>query len=286
MPHEGRRVRADLYRLYRGRVGPADGAGKRNVLTFHRRRRGWPSQAKGLASGMTDTKNILVVEDEATQRTMLVEYLTRQGFEVAGAPDGAALRRALQRGEPDLVLLDLGLPGEDGHSLARHLRENHPKIAVIMVTAAGSTVDRIIGLETGADDYIPKPFEPRELLARIKSVLRRAVPAAALATGSRVPMGRRMLDLEQRVLVDPEGVEERLTASEFELLRLFADNPNKPLNREWLLEATSHREAEAYDRAIDLRITRLRKKIEVDPAHPEAIRTVRGVGYVFVPPGS
>ena len=234
---------------------------------------------------MSDSQHILVVEDEATQRTMLVEYLTRQGFHVTGAPDGSSLRRALQRDEPDLVLLDLGLPGEDGHSLARHLREHHPKVAVIMVTSAGSTVDRIIGLETGADDYIPKPFEPRELLARIKSVLRRAVPAAAQVNGPRVPMGRRLLDLEHRVLLDYDGVEERLTASEFELLRLFAENPNKPLNREWLLEATSHREAEAFDRAIDLRITRLRKKLEIDPAHPDAIRTVRGVGYVFVPPG-
>jgi DNA-binding response OmpR family regulator len=233
---------------------------------------------------MAGANHIVVVEDEATQRTMLVDYLTRQGFRAAGVADGVAMRRALQRDEPDLVLLDLGLPGEDGHSLARYLREAHPKVAVIMVTAAGSTVDRIIGLETGADDYIPKPFEPRELLARIKSVLRRAVPAARVS-GPRVPMGRRVLDLEHRVLTDADGVEERLTASEFELLRLFAENPNKPLNREWLLEATSHREAEAFDRAIDLRITRLRKKIEVDSAHPDAIRTVRGVGYVFVPPG-
>ena len=232
---------------------------------------------------MTDATHILVVEDEATQRSVLVEYLTRQGFEATGLSDGAALRRTLLRSEPDLVLLDLGLPGEDGHSLARHLRQHHPKVAVIMVTAAGSTVDRIIGLETGADDYIPKPFEPRELLARIKSVLRRALPTSAQIGPARVQMGRRVLDLAHRVLLDPEGMEERLTASEFELLRLFAENPNKPLNREWLLEATSHREAEAYDRAIDLRIARLRRKIEVDPAHPDAIRTVRGIGYMFVP---
>lgn len=232
---------------------------------------------------MSDTRHILVVEDEATQRAMLVDYLNRQGFQTTGLTDGAGLRRALLHAEPTLVLLDIGLPGEDGHSLTRHLRQNHPKVAVIMVTAAGSTVDRIIGLETGADDYIPKPFEPRELLARIKSVLRRAVPAAASGTASRVPMGRRILDLEQRMLLAPDGTGDRLTASEFELLRLFAENPNKPLNREWLLEATSHREAETFDRAIDLRITRLRKKIESDPAHPAAIRTVRGVGYVFVP---
>ena len=234
---------------------------------------------------MADPTHIAVVEDEATQRGMMVDYLTRQGFQVTGLSDGAALRRALLRDKPDLVLLDLGLPGEDGHSLARYLREDHPKVAVIMVTAAGSTVDRIIGLETGADDYLPKPFEPRELLARIKSVLRRAVPAAAQYAGPRVPMGRRVLDLEQRVLMDSTGKEERLTASEFELLKLFAENPNKPLNREWLLEATSHREAEAFDRAIDLRITRLRRKIELNPSHPDAIRTVRGVGYMFVPAG-
>jgi two-component system phosphate regulon response regulator OmpR len=232
---------------------------------------------------MADASRILVVEDEPAQRTLLVEYLTRQGFQVTGQSDGAALRRALLREEPDLVLLDLGLPGEDGHSLAKYLREQHPRVAVIMVTAAGSTVDRILGLESGADDYLPKPFEPRELLARIRSVLRRAVPVAPQLSGPKVQIGRRILDLEQRILLDASGVEERLTASEFELLKLFAENPNKPLNREWLLEATSHREAEAFDRAIDLRVTRLRRKIEHNPAHPEAIRTVRGVGYMFVP---
>jgi two-component system phosphate regulon response regulator OmpR len=234
---------------------------------------------------MGNAKQIYVVEDETAQRTLLVEYLTRQGFEVVGLADGAALRRALRGPAPGLVLLDVGLPGEDGISLARHLRNEHPGIGIIMVTAAGDTVDRVIGLETGADDYIPKPFEPRELLARVKSVLRRAGRDGAGVVGARVVMGRRVLDLERRILLDPDGVEERLTASEFDLLRLFAENPNRPLNREWLLEATSHREAEAFDRAIDLRITRLRRKIESDPAHPEAIRTVRGVGYMFVPGG-
>ena len=233
---------------------------------------------------MTELAHILVVEDETTQRSLLVDYLTRQDFRVTGLPDGAALRRALLRDEPSLVLLDLGLPGEDGHSLARYLRENHPKVPIIMVTAAGSTIDRIIGLETGADDYLPKPYEPRELLARIKSVLRRASHAVPGIVGSRVQMGRRILDLERRVLLELDGTEQRLTAGEFELLKLFAESPNKPLGRDWLLEATSHREAEAFDRAIDLRIARLRRKIEADPAHPEAIRTVRGVGYVFVPP--
>ena len=153
-----------------------------------------------------------------------------------------------------------------------------------MVTAASDTVDRVVGLETGADDYIGKPYEPRELLARIKSVLRRST-GAQVTPGPRVRMGRRVLDLEKRVLIDStNGSEETLTASEFDLLKLFAENPNRPLQRDWLLESAAHREMEAFDRAIDLRVTRLRRKIEVDPAHPDAIRTVRGVGYMFVPP--
>jgi two-component system phosphate regulon response regulator OmpR len=145
---------------------------------------------------------------------------------------------------------------------------------------------RVVGLETGADDYIAKPFEPRELLARVKSVLRRAGAAAARpAGGPRVRMGKWVLDLERRILVDPgAGIEERLSASEFDLLKVFAEHPNRPLMRDWLLEVTAHRDAEAFDRAIDLRITRLRRKIEHDPVHPDAIRTVRGVGYMFVPP--
>jgi two-component system phosphate regulon response regulator OmpR len=227
--------------------------------------------------------HIVVVEDEAVQRQMLADYLARQNFRVSALGDGAALRRLVEREFPSLVMLDVGLPGEDGFALTRWLREKSPRIGIIMVTAAADTVDRVVGLETGADDYIAKPFEPRELLARVKSVLRRAVGAPV--AGPRVRIGRRLLDLERRVLVDPEGgVEERLAASEFDLLKIFAENPNRPLMRDWLLEVTAHREAEVFDRAIDLRITRLRRKVEPDPAHPEAIRTVRGVGYMFVPP--
>jgi DNA-binding response OmpR family regulator len=184
---------------------------------------------------------------------------------------------------PALVLLDVGLPGEDGFAVARWLREKSGRICIIMVTAAGDTVDRVVGLETGADDYIPKPFDPRELLARIKSVLRRAQGTAAPSAGPRVRMGRRVLDLEKRVLVDADGSEETLSASEFDLLKVFAENPNRPLARDWLLETIGHREMEVFDRAMDLRITRIRRKVEKDPAHPEAIRTVRGVGYMFVP---
>ena len=226
---------------------------------------------------------IVVVEDEPVQRQMLADYLARQNFRVDALADGAALRRLVEHESPELVMLDIGLPGEDGFALARWLRERSARVGIIMVTAASDTVDRVVGLETGADDYIAKPFEPRELLARVKSVLRRA--AGAPSEGPRVRIGRRVLDLERRVLIDPaDGNEERLAASEFDLLKIFAENPNRPLMRDWLLEVTAHREADAFDRAIDLRITRLRRKIEIDPAHPEAIRTVRGVGYMFVPP--
>jgi two-component system phosphate regulon response regulator OmpR len=233
---------------------------------------------------MDQRPHIVVVEDEATQRQMLVDYLGKQNYRVSGADGGTALRRLIERELPSLVLLDVGLPGEDGFTLARWLREKSGRIGIIMVTAAADTVDRVVGLETGADDYIGKPYEPRELLARIKSVLRR-VTGQPVASGPRIRMGRRVLDLEKRSLSDPiDDSEETLTASEFDLLKVFAENPNRPLSRDWLLEVTAHREMEAFDRAIDLRITRLRRKIETDPAHPDAIRTVRGVGYMFVPP--
>jgi DNA-binding response OmpR family regulator len=229
---------------------------------------------------------IVVVDDEVTQRLLLVDYLGRQNFRVAGAESGPALRKLVEREVPVLVLLDIGLPGEDGFSLARWLRERCARTGIIMVTAAADPVDRVVGLETGADDYIGKPFEPRELLARVKSVLRRldVAPAPALAT-TRLRMGRRLFDVDGRILVDPDtGAQEALTASEFDLLKVFVDNPNRPLNRDWLLETVAHREMDSFDRAIDLRITRLRKKIEFDPAHPDTIRTVRGIGYMFVPP--
>jgi two-component system phosphate regulon response regulator OmpR len=233
---------------------------------------------------MADPPHIVVVEDEATQRHLLVDYLARQNFRVSGVTGGADLRKLVERDRPALVLLDVGLPGEDGFAIARWLREKSARIGIIMVTAASDTVDRVVGLETGADDYIAKPFDQRELLARVKSVLRRATGAAPTA-GPRIRMGCRVLDLEKRVLVDPtNGTEETLTASEFDLLKVFAEHPNKPLQRDWLLEITAHRDMEPFDRAIDLRITRLRRKIEFDPAHPNAIRTVRGVGYMFVPP--
>jgi DNA-binding response OmpR family regulator len=233
---------------------------------------------------MDKRQHIVVVEDEPAQRQLLLDYLSRQGFRVSGLESGVGLRRLVEREMPALVLLDVNLPGEDGFALARWLREKSGRVCIIMVTAASDTIDRVVGLETGADDYIPKPFDARELLARIKSVLRRANGAVAPAAGPRVRMGRRILDLEKRILIESDGREETLTASEFDLLKVFAENPNRPLARDWLLETVGHREMEAFDRAMDLRITRIRRKVETDPAHPEAIRTVRGVGYMFVPP--
>src|SRR5262244_943759 len=193
---------------------------------------------------------IVVVEDEATQRQLLVDYLARQNFRVSGVGGGTALRRLVERDRPALVLLDIGLPDEDGFAIARWLRESSARIGIIMVTAASDTVDRVVGLEIGADDYIAKPFEPRELLARVKSVLRRTINAAPPSAGPRIRMGCRVLDLEKRVLVDPtNNQEEPLTASEFDLLKLFAEHSNKPLLRDWLLEVTAHREMEPFDRA-------------------------------------
>lgn len=235
---------------------------------------------------MDNRQHIVVVEDEVAQRQLLLDYLTRHGFRVSGCESGQSLRRLVERELPALVLLDVGLPGgEDGFALARWLWERRGRVCIIMVTAAADMVDRVVGLETGADDYLPKPFDPRELLARIKSVLRRAGGGVApVPTAGRVRMGRRTLDMEKRVLIDEDGSEEALSATEFDLLKVFAENPNRPLARDWLLERIGHREMEVFDRAMDLRITRIRRKIEKDPAHPDAIRTVRGVGYMFVPP--
>jgi DNA-binding response OmpR family regulator len=233
---------------------------------------------------MDPRPHIVVVEDEAASRHLLVGYLTKRGYHVTGFASGAGLRRLMERTIPTLVLLDIGLPGEDGLAIARWLRDKSSKVSIIMVTSAGETVDRIVGLENGADDYVSKPYEPRELLARVKSVLRRVGAEPTVVAGSRVRMGRRVLDLERHVLVDGDGKEETLSASEFDLLKLFADNPNRPLERDWMLERVGHREMVAFDRAIDLRINRIRRKIEHDPEYPVAIRTVYGVGYMFVPP--
>lgn len=226
-----------------------------------------------------------MVEDEPFQRETLIDFLGGNGYRVSGVESGAALRKLVERDPPALVLLDLRLPGgEDGFVLARFLRERSRKVGIIMVTASTDTVDQVVGLETGADDYIAKPYEPRALLARIKALLRRAGGADAATPGTRVRIGKCLLDLQSRRLTALTGEEISLRAGEFELLKLFAENPNRPLSRDWLLETTSHREMEAFDRAIDIRVLRIRRKVESDPSRPTSIRTVRSAGYMFVPP--
>ena len=228
---------------------------------------------------------VLVVDDDPSVRQMLVEYLTAHGYEVAQAASGAAMRTELERAAPAVVLLDIGLPGEDGLTLARYLRERHD-VGIIMVTGAGDVVDRVAGLEVGADDYIAKPFDPRELRARIKSVLRRLERKSETRSSEKpVEIGRCLLNLKSRSLTDAKGREIPITAMEFDLLKALIEHPNQVLTRDRLLTLTRNREWEPYDRSIDIRITRLRRKVEEDPAHPRTIRTVRGAGYMFIPSG-
>jgi two-component system phosphate regulon response regulator OmpR len=234
-----------------------------------------------------DSGRVLIVDDDREIREMLAEYLASHGFEVATAESGTAMREALARGTPDVVLLDVRLPGEDGLALARFLRERY-ELGIIMVTAAGEVVDRIVGLEMGADDYVAKPFDLRELLARVKSVARRiqARPRTAAAppkAPQRVAIGRCSLDLKSRQLFGQDGAEVPITAMEFDLLKALVDHPNQVLSRDRLLTLTRNREWEPFDRSIDIRITRVRRKVEEDPENPKAIRTVRGAGYMFVP---
>ena len=231
-----------------------------------------------------EATRILVVDDDASVRQMLVEYLTAHGYEVAQASSGAAMRAELARAAPAVVLLDIGLPGEDGLTLARYLRERHD-VGIIMVTGAGDVVDRVAGLEVGADDYIAKPFDPRELRARIKSVLRRLERKTEKKSTSErlIGIGRCLLNLKSRTLTDAKGREIPITAMEFDLLKALIEHPNQVLTRDRLLTLTRNREWEPYDRSIDIRITRLRRKVEEDPAHPRTIRTVRGAGYMFIP---
>ena len=240
---------------------------------------------------MDPKHHIAVVDDEADLRTSVAEYLQLQGFVVSQAGDGPGLRAILAHEAIDLVLLDLRMPGENGLAILRGVRE-HFGVPVIMVTAMGEPIDRIVGLEVGADDYVVKPFEFRELLARIRSVLRRATnlpPATAPARpepadgSGLVRIGRCSLDLQARRLSDADGAEVPMTGMEFELLKVLVGHPNRVLTRDQLLELAHNDSWEPFDRSIDIRVARLRKKIERDPASPEAIRTVRGAGYMFVP---
>jgi DNA-binding response OmpR family regulator len=239
---------------------------------------------------MPDTalpSTVLLVDDEPELRALLAEYFGRSGFEVMQAQDAAAARELVAQRVPDVAVLDINMPGENGLSLARGLREAHPRLGVVMLTTAGEAIDRIVGLEVGADDYVAKPFELRELLARVRAVLRRlqvtAVAPAAEAAPERVPFGPCQLDLGQRKLFDAEGGEIDITAAEFDLLALFARHPNRPLNRDQIMEQAHNRGWDVFDRSIDLRVMRLRRKVERNPDKPEVIKTVRNVGYVYVP---
>lgn len=242
---------------------------------------------------MERSDRLLVVDDDPDVREMLQDFFALHHFElrVAGSADEA--RKLLDEFRPDLALLDIGLPGEDGLSLARYIRERYD-VAIIIVSGAGDTVDRIIGLEVGADDYLTKPFDTRELLARVKSVLRRYRRGASAeedVTGGGaeseedrfIPVGHLRLDRLGEVLLDAEGEEVPLTRMEFELLQALVERPNRPLSRDQILNLTQNRDWDPYDRSVDIRIARLRQKVEEDPGNPRLIRTVRGIGYKFVP---
>jgi two-component system phosphate regulon response regulator OmpR len=236
----------------------------------------------------TQRQKILVVDDDLRLRDLLKRYLSEQGFAVDTAPDAAAMDRQLQRVRYDLMVLDLMLPGEDGLAVCRRLRAGGNAIAVIMLTAKGDDVDRIVGLEMGADDYLAKPFNPRELVARIHAVLRRQAPpqtpGAPTVEPKVVEFGPFALHLANRALVR-DGEPVALTTGEFALLKALALHAREPMSRDKLMELARGREHESYDRSIDVQVSRLRKLLGEDPQQPRYIQTVWGFGYVFIPDG-
>jgi len=229
---------------------------------------------------MEDKGHILVVDDDLEIRELLAHFLREHGYRVTLAEDGKALFQALEVELPDLVVLDLMLPGEDGLSLCRRLSSDH-SLPIIMLTAVAEDADRIVGLEMGADDYLTKPFNPRELLARIRAVLRRTGATDAVAEGHRVSFEGWNLDLGRRELTRADGALVPLSAGEFRLLQVLAEHPQQVLSRDFLLERTHGRESGPFDRSVDIQLSRLRRKIESDPKEPAIIKTVRGGGYVF-----
>jgi two-component system phosphate regulon response regulator OmpR len=233
---------------------------------------------------MARVPHIAVCDDEPGVREALAEYLTVHGFKVSEADGAAKLRRLVAKEEsPDLVLLDVRMPGEDGLSLARWLRE-HAKLGVIMITGSNDTVDRITGLEVGADDYIAKPFDLREVLARVRSVMRRVTAMPTKPTEpDQFRFGRFILDVAANRLTTELGEAISLTTMEYDLLKAFVTHPNRVLSRDQLLDLAHGRGPEPFDRSIDIRVTRLRRKIETDPDKPQFIKTVRGAGYFFAP---
>jgi two-component system OmpR family response regulator len=237
---------------------------------------------------MTDAlPRLLVVDDDPDIGALLVRYLGGHGFAVGVAADGAQLRAALARGPVDLILLDLGLPGEDGLMLLRELQQGW-RGPVIVISGRGESVERVVGLELGADDYVTKPFELRELLARIRSVLRRARPVAPAATAeparTRLEFDGLALDVEGRHLYDRAGTDIALTTGEFALLLAFLERPNQVLSRDQLMNCLHGRDAGPMDRTIDMQVGRLRRKIEANVADPRLLKSVRGAGYVFTAP--
>jgi DNA-binding response OmpR family regulator len=229
----------------------------------------------GEASG----QRILVVDDDSALRELIASYLRGNGFQVDGVGDGREMRLAIDRHAPDLIVLDLMLPGEDGLSLLRALRAGGGP-PVIIVSARGEEIDRVVGLEVGADDYLPKPFGPRELLARVRAVLRRGQPTSASADA--ISFGPFRLDKLAHVLLR-DNIEVPLTSGEFNLLRIFVEHPNQVLTRDHLVSLLRGYERTPFDRSIDVRITRLRRKIEPQPEAPVYLRTVWGEGYLFAP---
>lgn len=268
-----------------------------SIATQERVYRGSMLQSAGIArsirkrsQSMDTPEHIVVCDDEPDIRDTVAEYLERQGYVVSQAENGEALRQILDAEHVDAVVLDITMPGEDGLSIARSLSATSD-VAILMLTGNADVVDRIIGLEMGADDYLAKPVDLRELLARMKAVLRRtaksaASPAETLDGQKLVRFGNCQLDLEGHKLFDEDGAEVQITAMEYSLLKVFAEHPNRVLNRDQLLELAHDRSWDPFDRSIDIRISRLRKKIESDASKPQIIRTVRGIGYRFSPDGS
>ncbi len=231
---------------------------------------------------------VLVVDDDPALRELLRDYLGVSGFQVDEADGGDQMRRRIAAALPDIVVLDIMLPGEDGLSLARTLRRQS-NLPILMLSARGDEIDRVVGLEVGADDYLAKPFSPRELLARIRALLRRAGSAAqgheaATSAARQFTFGPYVLDDAARRLIRGD-VEVPINGAEFDLLRVFVKHPNRVLSRDDLIGWLKGYEREAFDRSIDVRVTRLRRRIEADPAHPQYVRTVRGEGYLFNPRG-
>ena len=240
-----------------------------------------------LSKNIYSSKNILMVDDDVRIRELLQRYLTEQGFNIKTAGDSKEMDMALAADSFDLLVLDLMLPGEDGLAICRRLRANNVKTPIIMLTARGDEVDRIIGLEMGADDYLPKPFNPRELLARINAVMRRHEynPESDIAGKSEAfSFGEFIFDPSTRSL-SRNGMQITITSGEFSLLKVFTEHPRQPLSRDRLMQLARGRELDVFDRSIDVQVSRLRRIVEPDPAHPRYLQTMWGFGYVFIPDG-